>query len=95
MKKFNFYNGAFAASALLAILVIAAELAKPFKEFLASIFSHHWIGKAILITITFIIAGFAYKKDELFGIGSKEISWYSVLASLIVILLFYIIYYLS
>ena len=94
MKKFNFYNGAFAASTLLAILVITAELSKPFKEFLASIFSHHWIGKAILITIVFIIVGFTYKKDELFGIGSKEVSWRSTLSSLIIIFLFYIIHYL-
>jgi hypothetical protein len=95
MKKFNFYNAAFAASTLLAVLVIATELAKPFKLFLASIFSHHWIGKVVLITIAFVIIGFAYEKDKLFGIDSEKVSWYSVLGSIILIFLFYIIHFLT
>lgn len=93
--KFNFYNGAFAASTLLAVLVIAAELAKPFKAFLASIFIHHWIGKAVLIAIAFVIFGFIYKKDELFGIDSEKISWYSILGCLLIIFLFYVVHFLS
>lgn len=93
--KFNFYNGAFAASTLLAVLVIAAELAKPFKAFLGSVFGHHWIGKAVLIAIAFIIVGFVYKKDELFGIDSEKISWYSTLGCLVIIFLFYIYHFLS
>ena len=91
--KFNFYNGAFAASFLLAILVIAAELYAPLKTLLGNAFSHHWIGKAVLITIAFIIVGFTYVKNELFGVKSEKISWYSTLASLAVIFLFYIIHY--
>ncbi len=93
MKKFNLYNGAWASSILLAVLVIASELSKPFKTILASIFIHHWIAKAILITLIFIIFGFAYKKNELFGIDSEKVAWYSVLGSLIIILLFYILHY--
>ncbi len=93
--KFNFYNGAFAASVLLAVLVIGAELAKPFKSFLGSIFSHHWIGKAVLIAIAFVIFGFLYKKDKVFGVKSEKISWYSTLGCLAVIFLFYIYHFLS
>lgn len=94
MKKFNFYNGAFAASTLLAILVIVAELAKPFKTLLAAVFSHHWIGKAVLITIAFAIFGFFYEKN-IFGMDSKKLSWYSVLGSLIIIFLFFVIHYFT
>ncbi len=94
MKKFNFYNGAFAASSLLAILVIAAELVQPFKAFLASVFSHHWIGKGVLITVAFVIVGYTYKKNELFGHKSEKVSWYSTLGSLIIIFLFYIMHFL-
>lgn len=95
MKKFNPYNGAFAASALLAGLVVAAELYAPFKTFLASVFAHHWIAKAVLVAAAFIIVGFSYKKDELFGVKSEEISWYSVLGSLAIIFLFYIFHYFA
>ena len=91
MKKFNPYNGTFAASTLLAALVIAAELYAPFKTFLASVFTHHWIAKAVLVAAAFIIVGFACKKDELFGVKSEKISWYSILGSLAIIFLFYII----
>lgn len=89
--RFNFYNGTFAASALLAVLVIAAELYAPFKTFLASVFTHHWIAKAVLIVLAFVIVGLAYKKDKLFGIKSEQISWYGILGSLAAIFLFYIV----
>ena len=94
MKTFNFYNAAFFASSLLAILVITAELISPFKTFLATIFSHHWIGKAVIITITFLILGFVYKKDSLFGVKSEVISWYTIIISFIVIFIFYLVQYL-
>ena len=90
MKKFNPYNGISAASTLLAILVILAELVSPFKAFLASVFTHHWIAKAVLVAAAFVIVGFAYKKDKLFNIGSGKIAWYSTLGSLATIFLFYI-----
>lgn len=92
-EKFSFYNGAFAASILLAVLVIAAELAKPFKDFLASIFTHHWIGKGVLTAAAFVIIGYTYKQDKVFGIKSEKASWYAILGSLAVIFLFYIIHF--
>ena len=91
--KFSFYNGAFAASVLLAVLVIAAELAKPFKDFLASVFTHHWIGKAVLTAAAFVIIGYLYKQDNVFGVKSEKASWYATLGSLAVILLFYILHF--
>ena len=80
---------------LLAVLVIAAELAKPFKDFLASIFTHHWIGKAVLTAAAFVIIGHSYKQDNVFGVKSEKTSWYAALGSLMVIFLFYIIHFLG
>ena len=94
-EKFSFYNGTFAAAMLLAVLVIAAELAKPFKDFLASIFTHHWIGKGILTAAAFVIVGYLYKQDKVFNVKSEKASWYATLGSLAVIFLFYVIHFLS
>ena len=93
MKKFNFYAGGFVASSLLTILVILAELSSSFKEVLTSIFTHHWIGKLIIITIAFVISGFAYKKNKIFGKDIGKVSWYSVVWGLDIIFLFYVILY--
>lgn len=93
-KNFNFYNGAFSSSILLAVLVIAAELYPPFKASLASIFSHHWIGKAVLVAAAFMIVGFAYRENKMFGIESGKAAWYSVLGSLLVIFLFFMLHYI-
>ncbi len=92
MTKFNYYFGATASAWLLAILVIAAELFAPFKDFLKNMFSHHWIGKAILIILAFVVFGFLMKnKDSTGNISDDKLAWYSVLGSLLVILLFFMI----
>jgi len=92
MARFNFYAGATASAWLLAILVIAAELIAPFKNLLKSIFSHHWIGKAVIITLTFIVFGFLFKEKTSIGkLKDESVSWFSVIGSLVVILLFYVI----
>ncbi len=92
MARFNYYLGASISSWLLVILIIWAELSAPFKEALKSMFSHHWLGKAVIIIVVFIIFGFLLKNKNKIGKYSDEkISWFSVLASLIIILLFYII----
>ena len=93
MKKFNCYHAASAASTLLAILVIASELNKPFKTLLASLFGHHWVAKAVLITLAFIIVGFTVHKQKLFGKTQEDLAWQTTLGSLAAIFLFYIILY--
>ncbi len=91
MTRFNLYFGAAASAWLLAILVIAAELIEPFKNFLKAVFIHHWIGKGVIITIAFLVFGFLLKNKSSIGTFSDEkIAWYSVLGSLIVIFLFFI-----
>ena len=55
MAKFNFYLGAAASAWLLTVLVVIAELVEPFKNFLKATFSHHWIGKTVMITFSFFI----------------------------------------
>lgn len=92
MSKFNFYLGAAASAWLLAALVIAAELAEPFKTYLKTLFWHHWIGKAVIVTLAFLVFGFLLKEKTSVGEYSDDkIAWYSVLGSLIAIFLFYII----
>ena len=93
MLKFNFYASAFASSLLLALLVIIAELAAPLKAFLASVFTHHWIGKAVLVVLAFIAVGFLYKKESIFGITNEKLAWYGTLGTLAAIFLFYVIHY--
>jgi len=93
--KFNFYNAGFVASTLLAILVLASELSTPFKDFLASILTHHWVAKGILIAVAFVIAGYWLKQNKLFNIESEKLAWYSTLGSLAVIFLFYIYHFLA
>ncbi len=94
MKKFNGYAGTFAASLVLALLVVTAELIPLVKTFLATIFTHHWIGKAVVTSLVFIVVGFGYHKNKIWGIRSEEISWYSILTSFIVIFLFFAIHYI-
>ena len=84
MRKFSFPSGATAGLWLLTLMIIVAELATPFKELLKAAFGHHWIGKAVITRVAFIIAGFLWKG------GRERIAWYSALGSLIVIFLFYV-----
>ncbi len=92
MEKFNFFAGATIGAWLLVVLVILAELVGPFKDALKAIFWHHWIGKGILVLLAFLIAGFWFKnKERLLGKPVEKLAWQSCLASLAIILLFYVI----
>lgn len=92
MSRFNFFAGTTAAAWLLTILVIAAELSEPFKTLLKQVFSHHWIAKAVLMLLIFLIIGFWMKnKEQLLGRPVEKLAWQSSLASLVIILLFYVI----
>ena len=91
MAKFNFYLGTAASSWLLVILVISAELFEPFKNLLKAVFTHHWIGKAVLTAVIFLVAGFAFGSKKLpWKVSDDKIAWHSVIGSLIIILLFFI-----
>lgn len=39
----------------LVVLILAAELSAPTKRWLASVFSHHWIGKGVLAVLFFVV----------------------------------------
>ena len=92
MAKFNFYLGAAASAWLLTILIVVAELYEPFKNLLKSTVSHHWIGKAVLITVAFLAFGFALRdKSSVGNFSDENLAWYSMLGSLIVIFLFFVI----
>ncbi len=87
--KLNFYSGTSVSAWLLTALVIVAELVEPFKESLKTVFTHHWIGKGILIIIAFIVFSLLLKEKE----TDEKVSWYSVIGSFAVIFLFYLIHY--
>ncbi|MBI2658407.1 hypothetical protein HYX08_06980 [Candidatus Woesearchaeota archaeon] len=90
MAKFNFYLGAAASAWLLAIMVITAELIAPFKNLLKALFTHHWIGKAVIVTTAFLVFGLLLRgKEQIGNFPDGKISWYSMLGSLIAIFLFF------
>ena len=91
MAKLNFYFGAAASAWLLVILIVIAELVEPFKTLLKTTFGHHWIGKAVIITFVFLVVGFLLRNKASIGnFSDDKLAWYSVLGSLIVIFLFFI-----
>jgi hypothetical protein len=90
--KFNFYLGSAISAWLLAAMVIASELFPPFKDLLKSIFTHHWIGKTVIVLLVFLAASWLMKdKKSLAGVKDKDAGFYSVVGSLAAILLFFII----
>lgn len=52
----NMLIGASVAVVFIAAATIGGELYMPIKDWLASIFSHHWIGKGVLAMLVFIVA---------------------------------------
>lgn len=86
MKKFNYYCGAAASTWALVVLVIAAELSEPFKALLTAVFTHHWIGKAVIVSLTFVAAGFLIEEKKV----HEKAAWYSAIGSLLAILAFFI-----
>lgn len=92
MSNFNYFLGTAVSSWLLAILVIASELSAPFKTILKDVFTHHWVAKAVLVTLAFVLAGFLFRGTTTIGKYSVEkAAWQSSIGSLVVILLFYIV----
>ncbi len=91
MRTFNFSYGAMASAWLLTLLVVGAELLEPLKKLLASIFWHHWVGKGILIAITFVVVGYLSRRKSFWNISADDAAWYSVLGSMIIIFLFYLL----
>ena len=90
MAKFNFYLGESASSLLLVILVIITEVSDSFNNLLKLIFTHHWIGKAVLMVLVFFIFGLIFRRD-IEKEADKKIAWYSVIVSLSIIFLFFVV----
>ncbi|MBI2046170.1 MAG: hypothetical protein HYT28_02020 [Parcubacteria group bacterium] len=55
-KTANILIGASVAVVFIAVVTIGGELYTPIKDWLAGVFSHHWIGKGILTMLVFVIA---------------------------------------
>ncbi|MCR4328417.1 MAG: hypothetical protein NUV53_02755 [Patescibacteria group bacterium] len=56
----SFIAGAIAASVFIAVSTIGGELYKPFKDWLAGTFYHHWVGKGILAVAIFLLVAFLH-----------------------------------
>ncbi|HLD85104.1 MAG TPA: hypothetical protein VI968_00955 [archaeon] len=85
-KKYNFYAGAAVSSWALLIMIVVGEIYAPFKDFLKGTFTHHWIGKVVIVAILFFLVSALEKKRM-----EEKHAWYSVIAVIALIFLFYII----
>lgn len=56
--------GASFAIAFIAAVTIGGELYTPIKDWLAAVFSHHWIGKGVLAMTVFIFASILSNKRQ-------------------------------
>ena len=84
----NMLIGASVAIVFIAIATIASELYVPFKNWLAGVFFHHWIGKGALAMIVFIVVSLLSNKhqaqvSELAKLSST-LFWVSLLSALAV-----------
>ena len=86
IKKFNYFLSITVVSWLLTLMIIATDLSPPFKAFLTTYFSHHWIAKLIISIIVFLLVGFLIEKKQV----SEKIAFYSVIASIAIMLGFFI-----
>lgn len=85
--KFNYTLGTTVSAWVLAALVVIAQLSPAFKSLLAAVFTHHWIAKAVLITVVFVVAGCIDRNV------SEKKAWYSIVGSLVAIGLFFVVEY--
>lgn len=74
---------------MLTLLVLATELSTPFKKLLAQVFWHHWIAKAVITTLVFLIVSALSKKSA----EGERTAWFSILANTVLIFLFFVVMY--
>ncbi len=87
----NLYRGITVSSWVLTLLVLATELSAPFKKLLAQVFWHHWIAKAVITTLVFLIVSARSKK----AVDGEKKAWFSILANTVLIFLFFVVVYVS
>ncbi len=77
--------------ALLFILTVVADLAPSVKSWLASSFSHHWIGKGVLASAFFIVLSLVLTamkpRDPVRSLraGMITLSWVAALATILLV----------
>lgn len=50
--------GAIVAIVTVTVITIVGELYAPFKDWLKSVFTHHWLGKSALAVMVFVLVSF-------------------------------------
>lgn len=91
-NKKNKIINSFGVAAIVAIIFIVfatifGELYKPFKNYLADTFSHHWIGKGVIAIVIFYALGFlgyfsASDNEDVITILLKIVFWIAVIGVL-------------
>jgi ABC-type uncharacterized transport system permease subunit len=83
--------------AWVAVVTIYSELSSAFKELLASIGGHHWIGKSVLSLVFFGILYLLFAKfgDDEFSL--RDTWWLigTVVVSGLAIVIFYVLHFLA
>lgn len=100
--KINKIIRSFAASAIIAIIFVAAatilgELYKPFKNWLKEVFYHHWMGKGIIMIVIFYLfglIGFRNSGSEDKMIGMLRLLFWVALIGVLAISGFYLYEYI-
>jgi len=72
------------------LLTLLSELYSPFEDFLKLTFGHHWIGKALIVTVLFFGLTFAFKNKKFEKYDLFKLTNISFVAGVILILLFYL-----
>lgn len=78
------YTGTIVNVIMISLMTIVAELNKGFKTWLATTFSHHWIGKGIISVIVFIIISLLFTPV----LKGKEIKSLTRLTVITVVIIF-------
>ena len=81
--------------ALIAAATIGSELSPSFKDLLATIGGHHWIGKSVLSIVFFGVLHLVFSRFTAEDLNFKDGIWLasSVILSGLAILVFYILHF--
>lgn len=78
----------------IAVVTVAADLIPALKAWLASAFTHHWIGKGVLASAIFVLVFFLLAvggrsgSDESLTAQIKVLNFFAILGSLVILVFF-------
>ena len=97
-KKLKITNAFLASAIVVSVFVVVAtilgELYKPFKNMLAELHGHHWVGKGIWSAVVFVAVGALYyvttkePNTDTTTRLMKILSWMAILVTLVLFIFF-------